>query len=163
MVDCNIKRKNSDESVTKRTMLHSLATIYDPLGIAGPITLKGKMLFREVCDLKIPWNQPVPSDFYKRWIKWEKSLPNHITIPRAFNMSLATIDRINIHTFADASKQGVCATLYLLIHQTNKDVHQGILSAKCRLAKKNQTTPRLKLTAAHMATKVQSCFIGCLQ
>ena len=39
---------------TKREALRSLASIYDPLGEASPITLLGKMVFREGCDRHLP-------------------------------------------------------------------------------------------------------------
>jgi len=162
MINCNIEDKYA-KSVTKRSMLHTLASIYDPLGVAGPMTLTGKLLFRECCDQKLPWDQPVPSNLYRRWIDWETSLPKVVSIPRAFNMGFSPIDEINIHTFADASGQGVCATLYVLIHQQNGEVHQGILSAKSRLAKKNQTIPRLELIAAHMAANLTTNTIKSLK
>ena len=43
--------------VTKRGVLLTLASIYDPLGIVSPITLQGKLLFRELCDRGITWDQ----------------------------------------------------------------------------------------------------------
>ena len=39
---------------TKRDVLRSLASIYDPLGVASPVTLVGKMVFREACDRHLP-------------------------------------------------------------------------------------------------------------
>ena len=36
--------------VTKREMLRFLASIYDPLGYASPVSFVGKLLYREVCD-----------------------------------------------------------------------------------------------------------------
>ena len=35
---------------TKRDVLRSLASIYYPLEVASPVTLVGKMVFREACD-----------------------------------------------------------------------------------------------------------------
>ena len=162
MVSFNIEGVTS-RPVTKRSMLHTLASIYDPLGVAGPMTLSGKLLFRGCCDLKLPWDQPVLNEMYKRWIDWERSLPKSISIPRAFNMSFSTIKEVNIHTFADASGQGVCATLYVVIRQQNGEVHQGILCAKSRLVKKNQTIPRLELIAAHMAANITANTIKSLK
>ena len=78
-------------------------------------------------------------------------------------MSFSTIKEVNIHTFADASGQGVCATLYVVIRQQNGKVHQGILSPKSRLAKKNQTIPRLELIAAHMAANITANTIKSLK
>ena len=37
-------------------MLRSLPSIYDPLGVASTVTLVGKMVFREGCDLHLPWD-----------------------------------------------------------------------------------------------------------
>ena len=39
--------------VTKRGVLRKLASIYDPLGLASPVTLEGKLLYRAICDEKI--------------------------------------------------------------------------------------------------------------
>ena len=35
---------------TKREILRFLASIYDPLGLVLPITLSGKLMYRQVCD-----------------------------------------------------------------------------------------------------------------
>ena len=34
---------------SKRGILRKLARIYDPLGLAAPLTLKGKLIYRDVC------------------------------------------------------------------------------------------------------------------
>ncbi|XP_066029903.1 uncharacterized protein [Pocillopora verrucosa] len=47
---------------TKRGILGKVAKIYDPLGLASPVTLSGKMLYRDACDTKIAWDRPLPSD-----------------------------------------------------------------------------------------------------
>ena len=46
--------------VTKRNMLSMLARIYDPLGLASPTTLTGKLVYRSACDSKIPWDADLP-------------------------------------------------------------------------------------------------------
>ena len=38
------------QEATKREVLRSLASKYDPLGVARLITLVGKMVFRQGCD-----------------------------------------------------------------------------------------------------------------
>ena len=43
---------------TKRGILGKVAKIYDPLGLASPVTLSGKMLFRDACDAKFAWDSP---------------------------------------------------------------------------------------------------------
>ena len=34
-------------------MLRFLASVYNPLGLASPTTLVGKLLYREVCDQRL--------------------------------------------------------------------------------------------------------------
>jgi hypothetical protein len=51
--------------------------------------------------------------------------------------------------------QGVCAAVYAVVHQAD-EVTQGLVCAKSRIAKRNQTTPRLESIAGHMAVNIVS-------
>ena len=42
---------------TKRGVLSKVARIYDPLGLASPISLEGNLLYRDVCDAKRNWKR----------------------------------------------------------------------------------------------------------
>ena len=46
------------------------------------------------------------------------------------------INTIEIHAFADGTKDAVSAVLYAVVHQTSR-TSQGLLSAKSRLSKKS--------------------------
>ena len=48
--------KEKIKTPTKRETLRKLAKIYDPLGLAAPITLQGKLIYRDICDTKIACN-----------------------------------------------------------------------------------------------------------
>lgn len=54
---------------TKRELLRNLATIYDPLGLVSPLTLKGKFIFRDVCISKVAWDAQLPEQVAKVWLK----------------------------------------------------------------------------------------------
>ena len=45
-----------NQPLTKRNVLKTLASIYHPLGFISPVILIGKILFRNLCDLSIPWD-----------------------------------------------------------------------------------------------------------
>ena len=47
---------------TKRGILSKVARIYDPLGLASPISLRGKLLYRDVCDAKRNWDDKLPME-----------------------------------------------------------------------------------------------------
>ena len=61
-----------------------------------------------------------------------------------------------IHGFADASKVGVCAALYVETYQDSTPVDQNLLAAKSRVAPKEASIPRLELVARHILAKLQS-------
>ena len=54
---------------TKRGVLSQLARIYDPLGVASPISLQGKVLYREACKMKLGWDQKITSELLNSWRK----------------------------------------------------------------------------------------------
>eukprot|EP00794_Sanderia_malayensis_P018533 gene18533-biopygen15615 len=45
---------SSSKDQTKRHVLHTLAPAFDPLGIASPCLLNGKLIYQSICDKKIP-------------------------------------------------------------------------------------------------------------
>jgi hypothetical protein len=55
---------------TKRSILEAIAKIYDPLGLVSPVTLAGKTLYREACDLSIGWVKPLPDNRNAKWSCW---------------------------------------------------------------------------------------------
>ena len=48
---------------TKRVILSKLVRIYDPLGLASPITLARKLVYRSACDSKIAWDTKLSKPF----------------------------------------------------------------------------------------------------
>ena len=52
-------------ALTKQGILAKLAKIYDPLGLVSPTTLRGKLIYRAVCDAKTAWDAPIPQDIAK--------------------------------------------------------------------------------------------------
>ena len=55
--------------MTKRYILKTSAKIFDLLGLTSPITIQFKMLFQIICTNKYNWDDPLPNDLLKEWIK----------------------------------------------------------------------------------------------
>ena len=136
--------------VTKRETLRFLSSVYDPLGIASPVSLIGKILYRDICDQRIPWDERVPEKLAEQWNKFEKSLTNMVQVPRSLAAFREPITAIDLHAFGDTSGTGTAAAVYAVVQQPS-GTNQGLLAAKSRLAKKGLTIPRLELVSAHMA------------
>lgn len=62
-----MKKKNPKpiacDALTKRKILSQVNSIYDPLGLAGSVTVKAKILMRQlwISDLTLDWDDPIPS------------------------------------------------------------------------------------------------------
>ena len=143
-------------------MLRFLASVYDPLGLTSPVSLVGKLLYREVCDQHLSWDQKVPETVAKQWKKFERSLPDQVQVPRSLAGFKETIEAIDLHAFGDTSGAGTAAAVYAAVHQAS-GVTQGLLAAKSRLAKKGLTIPRLELVSAHMAANLAENVKNALQ
>ena len=133
--------------------MSKLARIYDPLGLASPTTLTGKLIFRDICDSKLAWDAKLPEHLRKRWDKWWSEVPDHVTVERPLTPHRQPIQEIVLHAFGDASTQGVCTGIYTVVKQ-EQGTTQGLVCAKSRLAKRNLTIPRLELVAGHMAVNL---------
>ena len=148
---------------TKRGILGKVARIYDPLGLIAPMTLRGKLLYRDACEEKRARDAPLSIPLEQQWQKGERSLPQHVTCPRALTSVQEPIENIKLHTFGDASGKGVAASVYAVIKQSSA-INQGLVTAKARLAKQGLTIPRRELVSGHMAvnllTNVQDALQG---
>ena len=139
--------------LTKRGILANLAKVYDPLGLASPVLLEGKLLYRETCVQKSAWDSPLPEDLAVQWKKWEQNIPDAVTVQRCVPLYEEEIHEIQLHAFGDASGRGVCAAVYAVVTQTS-GTSQGLITAKARLAKQGLTIPRLELVSGHMAANL---------
>ena len=74
-------------------------------------------------------------------------------VTRALTCAQEQIERIELHAFGDANKNGLCATVHTVVRQPS-GLRQGLVTARARLAKQGLTIPLLELVSAHMATNL---------
>ncbi|XP_078380267.1 uncharacterized protein LOC144663229 [Oculina patagonica] len=58
-----------DRPLTRRGILASVSSIYDPLGLVAPFLLTGKRIVQELCKGKTSWDDEVPDHVRPRWEK----------------------------------------------------------------------------------------------
>eukprot|EP00794_Sanderia_malayensis_P006668 gene6668-biopygen5443 len=147
---------NLDYEPTQRGILRLAAAIYDPLGIASPVSIIAKILYHDVCMQKQGWDKTINADLLKSWKKWLNELAEQKTL--SFSRLLLPyhqeeVIRMELHGFADSSIKACCAVIYLLVQQKS-GVQAKLLTAKSRVAKPNLSVPRLELIGAQMLTKL---------
>ncbi len=107
----------SDKPPTKRGILSTLSSIFDPLGIVSPFILKARKLVQELFRIKIPWDDKIPPALEAEWENWKRDVPNleMIHIPRCFKIEHGDVIDTQLHHFGDASETSYGAVSYLRI------------------------------------------------
>ncbi|KHJ81128.1 hypothetical protein OESDEN_19186, partial [Oesophagostomum dentatum] len=90
--------------LTKKDVVSQINSVYDPLGFAGPLTIKLKCLMREVYDMKLDWKDQLPEKTAQQWIKTCSESNNAtIKVPRLMEkMQTSTTETPSLWVFSDA-------------------------------------------------------------
>uniref|UniRef100_A0A7I4Y3E6 Integrase catalytic domain-containing protein n=1 Tax=Haemonchus contortus TaxID=6289 RepID=A0A7I4Y3E6_HAECO len=132
--------------LTKRDIVSQLSSIYDPIGVVGPLLVKLKSLMRQIYDTTLKWNDRVPAELCHKWQTACREI-NDVTIKMPRRAANDTDKRYTLWVFCDASKLAIAACAYL----QNNDTHavSQLISGKTRLTPKKtvQTIPKLELLA----------------
>ncbi|KMQ88303.1 gag-pol polyprotein precursor [Lasius niger] len=101
---------------TKRTVLSSIAQLFDPLGWLSPIVITAKLLMQELWAIRLDWDEELPSHLQTRWEEFIRSLPQvaNISMPRWLGISPQMLG-LEIHGFSDASQDAIAAVIYLRV------------------------------------------------
>ena len=72
---------------TRRGCLSILSSIFDPLGMIGPVLLPAKRVLQRTWQLKLRCDDKLPEELLKDWNKWKEDLTllNHVSVPRCSN------------------------------------------------------------------------------
>lgn len=147
-----------DRPLTRRGMLSTISSIYDPLGLAAPFMLKGKKLLQNLCNSKLDWDDEVTDNERAVWERWRAGLPalENIKVPRCLKAKdLGEVTDVSLHHFSDASQVGYGQCSYVRFVDSEGKIHCSLIVGKSRVSPlKPVTVPRLELTAATVAVKV---------
>ncbi len=152
----------SPKPFTRRGLLSTVNSIFDPLGIAAPVTLTGRLLQREILGSNENeqknqssdsyWDDPLGAlhrDPWERWLSALKQLST-LSLPRSFvppNFD-ASPER-NLHVFSDASDNAIGSVIYLQCVSNSGTSSVSFVHGSSRVAPKGATSiPRLELCAA---------------
>ncbi|GFV36985.1 integrase catalytic domain-containing protein [Trichonephila clavipes] len=155
--DCFSFRVKIDlhELNTKRDVLSTIARIYDPLGLLGPVVAKAKIFLQKLWMLKIDWTDLLPDRINREWRQFVESLQvvNDININRCIVVEQPEV--IELHGFSDASQSAYGAVVYCKSITSDGKMLVHLIASKSRVAPTKQTTiPRLELCAAVLLAKL---------
>ena len=142
---------------TKRGLLSSMSSVYDPLGFLSQFILKAKKLIQDLTRRKAGWDESIQEEEQREWMQWlegHKRL-KELKIPRCLKLASSHGAQYELHHFADASSIAYGCVSYLRIFERDEKAHCSFLTARSRLAPiRAVSIPRLELMAALMAVNV---------
>lgn len=62
------------QSVSRRSILSVLNSVYGPLGFLAPVMLTGKTMLQELCKVSCGRDEDVPKTLAEKWRDWLKDL-----------------------------------------------------------------------------------------
>ena len=147
-----------DLPLTRRSILSTVASIFDPLGLIAPFVLVGRQVLQQICKENVGWDDPVPEHLASQWMKWRADLCHleEFKIDRCFKPDdFGEVIHSEIHHFSDASLQGYGACSYIRLVNKEGAVHCSLIMGKSRVApKKVMTVPRMELCSALLSVKI---------
>ena len=142
---------------TRRSILSTVSSIFDPLGLLSPFLLTGRKILQEIVRDGLSWDDKVPEHLLQEWERWREDVPalSEVRVQRCYKLeSFRGEPKVELHHFSDASERAYGQCSYL--KQVEGDqVTTSLVMAKSRVApSKPVTIPRLELMAATLSVKV---------
>ena len=161
-IECDafrFKISKKERPATRRGILSIISSIFDPLGFIAPFVLPAKRLLQSSCQL-LGWDEEISGETLRHWNNWLIEMPKleEFFVKRCIKVpEFGACVSHEIHHFSDASETGYGTVSYLRTVHENGEINSAFLFAKSRLAPlKRVTIPRLELTAATLAVKIDT-------
>ena len=152
-----IKSNLVNRPFTRRGILATVNSVFDPLRISSPIVLHGKHIQRSLLSTRDnednnSWDTELPKDFEDEWLAWRNSLTelSGLVIPRSYvPVNFGIVVSTELHGFCDASNEGTGYVIYLKSVNDSNSKHVSFVLANSKIVPKSPPTmPRLELCAS---------------
>ncbi|XP_071123362.1 uncharacterized protein [Mytilus edulis] len=148
---------SENKPITRRGILSTINSLYDPLGFLAPVILQGKLLLRKIVSETVDWDQPLTDETADEWKSWRDTLIaiETLRIPRTYVPYLSKTATKELHVFSDASEKAIAAVAYLRTTDSSGEPNIGFILGKAKVAPTSgHTIPRLELSAAVLAVEI---------
>ena len=149
-----------DRPPTRRGILSTVYSLFDPLGLLSPVILVGRQILQDICKEQYDWDSPLPENVIARWNQWKEGLMGleNLKIDRCYKpKDFTDIVRAEVHHFSDASTEGYGQCSYLRLVDATGHIHCSLVMAKSRVSSLKQITiSRLELAAAVLSVRIST-------
>ena len=159
MPKSNISKIN-EEKINKRCILARINSIFDPLGLLSPVTVKAKILLRRIWGLepKVDWDDTLPTEIKESWHKLFNEISGiyDLTFDRAITPDGAMNNAPTLIIFSDGSREAYGAVAYCR-WEMESGFSSLFIIAKNRIAPlKMIDIVRLELCGALLSVRIRS-------
>ena len=151
---------------TKRVISSAGAITFDMPGWYVPALLYIKILLQQLWRVGKKWDDPAPKDIEDKFQLWKSEL-HHIRenpVPRRMTQNSSPVASVQLHGFADASKSGFGAAVYIRLVHKDTTISIALVAGKTRVApKKHITIPRLELLGSLLLARMMPKIAATLQ
>ena len=154
---CRGTNKEVEAPITQRKILSLVSSVFDPIGLFAPFSVHMRRLLKGIWTKNGQhWDNEVEPGEEEEFLRWKEQLPivAETSIDRRyFNRER---DKTELHVFADASEDTMCAVAYLRSQPKEYAADLAFVIGKCRVAPmRHISIPRLELQAAVMAVRLK--------
>ena len=121
-----------DKPLTSRGVLLVVNSVYDPLGLAVPVFLHGRLLLQQLVSMSkkktataaLGWDDPRPEELSFGWQRWKNAVLDlqNVSIRRCYHPpQFGLVTRAELHTFSDASQRAIGLTVCLRLFNRKED------------------------------------------
>ena len=101
-------------SITQRTVLSFVSSVFDPIGLVAPYTVRARLLLKEIWRIHgQQWDDELPVDIKTKILAWHSGLPSQgkMSIKRSYFS--APVNWVELNMFGDSSEAVFCAVAFL--------------------------------------------------
>ncbi|XP_067679580.1 uncharacterized protein [Haliotis asinina] len=101
---------------TKRGILATMSSVYDPIGLLSPFLLTTKSLLQTLCRQNVGWNDKIEGDVLRKWTQRKENLLHieELHVMRSYKpRDFGPVRTCELHMFSDASDIGYGVVAYL--------------------------------------------------
>lgn len=149
-----------DTPLTRRNILTTISSIYDPLGLIAPFLLKGRKILQAISADGYSWDHDLQTSYRMAWMSWRQELQHlqDLTVKRCYKPpDFGSTVSASLHHFCDANSVGYGMATYVRQVSDTGNISVALVMGKSRVTPlKPITIPRLELSACALAAEVGS-------
>ena len=132
---CRGTIKEVEALTTQRKIFSLVSSVFDPIGLFAPFSVHMRRLLKVIWTKNGQhWDNELEPGEEAEFLRWKKQLPivAETSIDRRyFNRER---DKTELHVFADASEDTMCALAYLRSQPKEYSTDLALFIGKCRVA-----------------------------